>query len=73
MAIQSNISLNEIQSVLVSRLRFMGDVILTIPLVTAIKKNRPDIHITYLAESPYHSLLENHPNVNAVLSYDPNS
>ena len=69
----TNISLNEIQSVLVSRLRFMGDVILTIPLIHAIRKNRPDIRITYLAESPYHSLLENHPDVNSVLSYDPNS
>ncbi len=73
MSVNPNISLNEIQSVLVSRLRFMGDVILTIPLVRAIRKNRPDIHITYLAESPYHSLLENHPDVNTILSYDPNS
>jgi ADP-heptose:LPS heptosyltransferase len=73
MLVNPNISLNEIQSVLVSRLRFMGDVILTTPLVRAIKKKRPDIRITYLAESPYHSLLENHPDVNVVLSYNPNS
>jgi heptosyltransferase-3 len=73
MSINQDIPLNDIKSVLISRLRFMGDVILTTPLVRAIKENRPDIHITYLAESPYHSLLENHPDVNTILSYDPKS
>jgi len=51
----------------------MGDVILTMPLVHVIKKKRPDIRITYLAESPYHTLLENHPDVDTILSYDPSS
>ncbi len=73
MSIEPNIPFNEIQSVLISRLRFMGDIILTTPLVRAIKEKKPEIQITYLAESPYHTILENHPDVDTILSYDPKS
>ena len=58
------------QHILVSRLRFMGDVILTVPVLSALKKSLPKARITYLAEAPYSALLEHHPLVDNVLSID---
>ena len=55
------------KNILVTRLRFMGDIILTTPLLAALKQNYPDAKISYLAETPYISLLENHPHVDELL------
>jgi len=54
-------------NILVSRLRFMGDVILTIPLLHTIRLQYPDATITYLTEEVFASLLNNHPDVDEVL------
>jgi len=56
-----------IQNILVSRLRFMGDIILTTPVVHNLKTMFPEARITYLAEEPYISLLRNHPDVHRLL------
>jgi ADP-heptose:LPS heptosyltransferase len=63
---------NTHQHILVSRLRFMGDVILTVPVLSALKKALPEARITYLAEAPYSTLLEHHPLVDTILSIDKN-
>jgi len=60
---------SEIKEILVSRLRFMGDVILTTPLLNVLRENFPNARITYIAETPYHSLLENHPAVDRVWGF----
>jgi ADP-heptose:LPS heptosyltransferase len=65
--------MSELQTVLVSRLRFMGDVILTTPLLRALKEHKPGIRIVYLAETPFHTLVEHHPHVDIVLGFDPRS
>jgi len=57
-----------INNILVSRLRFMGDVILTTPLLAALRKACPQAHIGYLAESPYAELLRDHPHVDEVFT-----
>ena len=62
---------DDIRHVLVSRLRFIGDVILTTPVLRALREKFPAARITYLAETPYHTLLENHPDVDVVLSLPP--
>ncbi len=59
----------EIESVLVSRLRFMGDVILTTPLLAALRRGFPGVHIGYLVEEPYHTLLEHHPDVDELYAF----
>ncbi len=64
------IRLDEINRILVCRLRFMGDVILTTPLLHVLREHFPQSKITYLTESPYHTLLENHPDVDEILTYD---
>lgn len=53
--------------ILVSRLRFMGDIIMTTPLLHALRMMYPEAIITYLAEEPYISLLRNHPDVHRLL------
>ncbi|MCJ7812209.1 glycosyltransferase family 9 protein [bacterium] len=65
-----SIRLDEINHILVCRLRFMGDVILTTPVLHVLREHFPQSKITYLTESPYHTLLENHPDVDEILSYD---
>ena len=58
-----------IDRILISRLRFMGDVILTTPLLHIVRNLYPQAHITYLAETPYHTLLQNHPDVDRLLTF----
>jgi len=59
-----------VRRILVSRLRFMGDLILTTPLCRALKQHFPGANLSYLAETPYITLLNHHPHVDAVLSLD---
>jgi ADP-heptose:LPS heptosyltransferase len=51
----------------------MGDIVLTTPLLNALRQAYPGAHIIYLAEKPYISLLEHHPDVSETLSLDRNS
>ncbi len=57
-----------IKNIFVSRLRFMGDIILTTPLLQALSKAYPDAKITYVTEEPFHQLLENHPYVDRIIA-----
>jgi ADP-heptose:LPS heptosyltransferase len=60
----------KIRRILVSRLRFMGDVLLTLPAVRALKAAFPDARIDYLTQRPYNALIENHPDIGDVLVLD---
>ncbi|MBN1884606.1 MAG: glycosyltransferase family 9 protein [Candidatus Krumholzibacteriota bacterium] len=57
--------------ILVTRLRYLGDVILSIPAVDALRECRPDADIHYLAERPHHEILESHPFLDGVIPLDP--
>jgi len=61
--------MNETPRILVTRLRFMGDIILTTPVLQALRDHFPHAHITYMAQAPYHTLLFNHPAVDHILFY----
>ena len=60
----------EIDCVLLSRLRFMGDVILTTPLIRALKKGLPHARLLYLTEPPYTDLLKNNPHLDEIIPFD---
>jgi len=62
--------LKEVQNIFVSRLKFMGDVILTLPLVQNLRKTYPSARITYLTAAPYHELLTHHPDIDEVIAFD---
>ena len=44
------IKIAEIKKILIIRLRFIGDVIISTPVIKALKKAHPGIEISYLAE-----------------------
>ncbi|MBN1894250.1 glycosyltransferase family 9 protein [bacterium] len=58
-----------IRNILVSRLRFMGDVILTTPLLAALRTYFPSDRIVYLTQKPFDELLSGHPCVDETLSF----
>ena len=48
----------------------MGDVILTTPVLSALRTAYPEARITYLAETPFAELLRPHPDVDELLVLD---
>jgi len=57
--------------ILVTRLRYLGDVILTTPALAALAKRYPAAEIHYLAEAPYVSVLEGNPHLSGVIPLRP--
>lgn len=56
--------------ILVSRLRFIGDIVLTVPVLEVLHEKFPDSEIDYLGDKNGVSLLENNPNLNEIIPYD---
>jgi heptosyltransferase-3 len=54
--------------ILVTRLRYLGDVILTTPAVAALKSRYPEARIDYLTEEPYGALLRGNPHIDEVVT-----
>jgi len=48
-----------VKRVLVSRLRYMGDIVISTVLVDILKLGDPDLQIDYLCESGFAPILEN--------------
>ncbi len=61
------------QRILVSRLRFLGDVLLTTPLVRRLREVFPRAEIVYLTEAAYAPLLAHNPHLDEVLAYSPHA
>jgi lipopolysaccharide heptosyltransferase II len=58
-----------IRRILLSRLRFMGDVILTTPLIRRLREFFPEAKICYLTEEAYAPLLLHNPNLDEVIPF----
>jgi len=56
--------------ILITRLRFLGDVILTTPTIAAVKERYPEGEIYYLAERPYAEILEENPHLAGIIPLD---
>lgn len=56
--------------ILLSRVRFLGDVILTTPLIRAIKKAFPQERLGYMTEFPYSQLLEQNAYLDEIIVFD---
>ncbi len=56
-------------------LRFssMGDVLLTTPLIRAVRERHPDASITFVTKTVFTSLLADNPRVAEVIGYDPDT
>lgn len=58
------------KKILITRLRFIGDVVLTTPVIRAVRKKFPDSYIAYLADKNAISLLENNPYLDELIPFD---
>src|SRR5688572_6649566 len=54
---------------LVVRLSALGDVLFALETVAALKRERPDVHVDFLVEDRFRSLLDQHPQLDTVLVY----
>jgi len=53
--------------VLLVRLRLIGDVVFTTPLIRALRRHLPDAHLTYLVEPPAAPVLQANPHLDALV------
>ncbi|MBN2071312.1 MAG: glycosyltransferase family 9 protein [Candidatus Krumholzibacteriota bacterium] len=57
--------------ILVTRLRFLGDVIITTPVLEALGRKYPGAEICYLAQPGYADILRNHPVLRGIIELQP--
>lgn len=62
--------MNELKKILIVRPKFLGDLILATGLVDVLLQNNPKAEIWFLTESGNAEVLNNHPKISGVLSYD---
>lgn len=58
-------------SILIVRLSSIGDVLLTTPLLRAIRTRHPDARITYVTKRAYLPLLEHNRRIDTLIGFDP--
>lgn len=58
------------KKILIIQLRRVGDVVFTLPVIGALRKNFPDAQIDFLVERPSDQLVGLHPDLNELLVYD---
>jgi lipopolysaccharide heptosyltransferase II len=56
--------------ILVSRMKFIGDVVLTTPVIRSLRNAFPDAFIAYMADAHAASLLEQNPCLNEIIPFD---
>lgn len=56
------------RKILLLRLRRLGDIILTTPAISLLKRADPDASLTYLVEEPFRRLIEGNPSIDRVLA-----
>ena len=54
--------------ILITRLSHIGDCLLTIPMLNAIRDHYPNAFVAWAVESPTHHLLKNHPGIDQLVS-----
>jgi ADP-heptose:LPS heptosyltransferase len=59
-----------LRRILVVQTQRLGDVVVLTPLFTALKRQFPEAHVTALVHRPHDVVLQNNPDVDAVLTYD---
>ncbi len=56
--------------ILVSRLRFIGDIVLTTPVLESLRRKFPGSRIDYLGDKDGVTLLEHNPNLDGIIPYN---
>lgn len=58
------------EKILLTRLRYVGDVVLTTPCIRRLRENFPKAEIDYLTQAPYGEILEGHPCLTRTIAPD---
>ena len=61
----------QVREILVIRTAYIGDVVMTIPILRPLRQRFPQARITFLTAARAKAVLEGNPDLDAVLSYDP--
>jgi lipopolysaccharide heptosyltransferase II len=56
--------------ILITRMRFIGDIVLTTPVIRSVREACPGAHIAYMGERGAVSLLEGNPFLDEIIPYD---
>lgn len=56
--------------VLITRMKFIGDVVLTTPVIRSIRNALPDAYIAYMTDAQAASLLEHNPCLDEIIPFD---
>lgn len=62
--------MQNVKRILLSRMKFIGDILLTTPVIHAVRDRYPDAYIAYLGDSQAVSLLEHNPYLNEIIPFD---
>jgi len=68
---QRDILPDDVQSILIIRTAYIGDVVMALPILHPIKKRFPQARITFLTSESARPVLENHPLIDHIITYDP--
>jgi lipopolysaccharide heptosyltransferase I len=61
---------NSFRNILVIKPSSLGDIVLALPALTALRKSFPDANISWFIRPDFAPLLENHPHLNEVILFD---
>lgn len=56
--------------ILLTRMKYIGDVVLTTPVIRAVREKYPDAYLAYLTDKNIAPLLEHNPHLNEIIPYD---
>jgi len=59
-----------LKNILIIKPSSLGDIVLTLPALTALRKSFPDAKISWLIRPEFAPLLENHPHLTDVIAFD---
>ena len=63
-------NLNKVKKLLIIRLSSLGDILLTTPVIRAIKKDYPEIKIDFVLRKEYHDLLKLNPYIDEIFLFN---
>jgi heptosyltransferase-1 len=61
---------DSLKNILITKPSALGDIVLALPALTALRKNFPDAKITWLVRPEFAPLLENHPHLDEIILFD---
>lgn len=58
------------KNILLTRMKYIGDVVLTTPIIRTLREEYPEAHISYLGDAKAVSLLQHNPFLNEIIPFD---